>query len=565
MKKPKGDFTLFVFIGMAFCLLLAQLYMHQNVRLYGDDWHYFDYVRRGVKAFFIAQYDHYRLVNGRAIVHLLITIFLGLPMWVWRLVNSLFILSIAVIGSLISINKDARYRASLLYGMVIMTLSISAIDHGMAEQSIYWLTGSFNYLYPLWLFFVFAYVYSIKARYQATPTVILIGFLAAATVEQSAMMTLGMIVLNLLWYVYINNDVSHYGILGNLKLIHKRQWLLLMVVLIGAMSVIVAPSVFVRVTLEKNEAGKGLALILANIVFQGNMFFTSRPMAPVHILTMVAAGAVIQSKLAGKNKKLSLRTWLLMPIFMIGVFGFILNHIARFEMIGDMRIVQNILSKPPLMQVALLCYLAMLFYAAWVVMVENLIGHAGLPMIFLILGIGTVMMMLVSPIFGFRNLIFAYFMLVMYSAMLLQKFMDYRRILLVCCGLSFLYDFYGLCMVGLLFWGVAYFMKNDYGNYQKVLTLIAVAVICGAMYGDDYGPYSANRMSYDLNLRLAEKHKEALENSGDADMDSMLTQYELPYRYFRWAMPYDNHYYDGYYKAYLGVPKTVKINWVQGQ
>ena len=123
-----------------------------------------------------------------------------------------------------------------------MFFLIAAIEINMSRQSIYWLTGSFNYIYPLFLFF--AYFYCItkienKNYYIAS---IIVGLLSAATMEQSSMMTFGLTLLVLL------SKFKEFKNIKNTLHENKKLLLLLAVTLIGTCSVLLSPSQFIRIS-----------------------------------------------------------------------------------------------------------------------------------------------------------------------------------------------------------------------------------------------------------------------------------------------------------------------------
>ena len=70
MDKRATIINRFISIGIVVSLGLATFSILTKVRLYGDDWHYFQYATGGINYFFLRHYDHYLLANGRALVHL---------------------------------------------------------------------------------------------------------------------------------------------------------------------------------------------------------------------------------------------------------------------------------------------------------------------------------------------------------------------------------------------------------------------------------------------------------------------------------------------------------------
>ncbi|MDP3387657.1 MAG: DUF6056 family protein, partial [Eubacteriales bacterium] len=253
MDKRTEIVNRLISIGVLLCLGIATFIILTKVRLYGDDWHYFQYTKVGVKFFFSKHYDHYLLANGRALVHLWVTLFLALPMVFWRIINTFFVLSVVVRITDLSLNKDEEMSKTVLFGLLVVAMLASALDRSMTEQSVYWLTGSFNYLYPLWLFTWFMHRYIIKNKSEVDGRLMVLGFFAASSVEQVGMMTIGLVVLTLAYNAYLRTD-PNTSLTEKIRTINKKEWILLMIVTFGAATVILAPSVFLRMTLEKNTA-----------------------------------------------------------------------------------------------------------------------------------------------------------------------------------------------------------------------------------------------------------------------------------------------------------------------
>ena len=177
-------------ILLSFFFILVFL-INSQIGLFGDDYYYVSFVKNN---FFELHKNHYIEVNGRAIVHLLDSIFLALPKIFWSILNSLMITSIAYFASkiiaLFSSKKNIFEKS-----IIIFLFSILTIDILVTRQSVYWITGSFNYIYPTFMFFGYWYTllkYSLNnfQNKKVLPLVIL-AFLASATVEQAGMMSFG--------------------------------------------------------------------------------------------------------------------------------------------------------------------------------------------------------------------------------------------------------------------------------------------------------------------------------------------------------------------------------------
>ena len=550
----------FISIGIVLCLGLATFTILTKVRLYGDDWHYFQYTKGGVKFFFSKHYDHYLLANGRALVHLWATVFLALPMVFWRVINTFFVLSVVVRIADLSLNRDEERSKTILFGLLVVATLASALDRSMTEQTAYWLTGSFNYLYPLWLFTWFMHRYIVKNKSEVDSKLMVLGFFAASSVEQVGMMTIGIVVLTLVYSLYLRSKAG-MSLSERMKTINKNEWILLMIVTIGAATVIFAPSVFLRMTLEKNTTDSTLELVLVNIFSEGQLFFKSDAMAPVHVLAILAGFSVLYRRVTSVSK-LKTVEWLTMGFSAIGILGVVLSFVSK-QFFPNNSIAAGLLEHKTFLPVLIGCYFIFLFYTSILVFVYKWIKSNQLPIIILIVGLGSILMLLISPIFGYRNLLFMYFLLVLYGVLLLQMNINYNTLLLMCMGIAFVREEFMLSVIsGLLYVGVLSFKNwKLVGILRKFAVIFIIMLLCTKLFLGNYAPYSANASSYDINLELAKEYKEGIMTTTDGH-PLPLQLLVLPYREYRWTMPYDDTYYNDCFNMYLGIDPKTEIEWI---
>lgn len=547
-------------IGIVLCLGLATFTILTKVRLYGDDWHYFQYTKGGVKFFLSKHYDHYLLANGRALVHFWATVFLALPMVFWRVINTFFVLSVVMRITDLSLNRDEERSKTVLFGLLIVATLASALDRSMTEQTAYWLTGSFNYLYPLWLFTWFMHKYIVKNKSEVNGKLMVLGFFAASSVEQVGMMTIGFVVLLLAYNAYLRSEAT-MRLTEKIRTISKKEWMLLMIVTIGAATVIFAPSVFLRMTLEKNTTNSTLELVLSNLFSEGGLFYKSDAMSPVHVLAILAGFSVLYRRFTtvGKFKKIE---WLTMCFSAFGLLGLILSFVSK-QFFPNNSIVVALLEHKTLLPILIGCYFIFLFYTSILVFKFKWIKYHQLPIIILIVGLGSILMLLISPIFGYRNLLFMYFILVLYGVLLLQVNINYNTLLLMCMGIAFVREEFMLSVIsGLLYVGVLSFKNwKLVGILRKFAVIFIIMLLCTKLFLGNYAPYSANASSYDINLELAKEYKEGIMTTTDGH-PLPLQLLVLPYREYRWTMPYDDTYYNDCFNLYLGIDPKTEIEWI---
>lgn len=256
------------YLGLFSAVFILAFAVMRNIPLFGDDYYYTTFWGEN---FWDKHIEHYMLANGRAIVHFLATVFISVNPVFWQILNSVFLALIATFAAKHFPLKNA------IYAVIFTALAmIPALMVDMTRESVYWLTGSFNYVYPFALLMLFWYLLYSKRGNFATLLYVL-GFFSAATTEQNGMMTVGVTVLYIL----------------DAKLIRKeklsaKMWCLLIPTVIGFCSVYLAPATFVRYGIETE---KGMLEVMAEqLPLLYYNFISKRYMLPFIILNFAAMG-----------------------------------------------------------------------------------------------------------------------------------------------------------------------------------------------------------------------------------------------------------------------------------
>ncbi len=218
-------------ILFAVVFLMSFLVM-RCIPLFGDDYYYRTFWDDN---FWELHKEHYLLANGRAIVHFFASLFVSLPPVLWQVLNSL-LLAVIALGIALLAGKKCAVVAAVLSVAGIFSLGVD-----MTRESVYWLTGSCNYVYPFAL--MITYWYLLTSGKGKLPILYILALFSAATTEQNGMMTLGVTLLYLL----------------DLRLIKKERvsasrLCLLIPAALGFVSVYFAPATFVRYGIETEKS-----------------------------------------------------------------------------------------------------------------------------------------------------------------------------------------------------------------------------------------------------------------------------------------------------------------------
>lgn len=177
-------------IMIIFYILLVML--HHYTLIYGDDYLYSTAAKHGPKGFYEFHVHHYLKSNGRALIHIFVTLALTKPgMVIWKILNPLIFLIIFY-----NIAKTFTDRKED-FQLVILVLCIIWLSFGSkyTSNSIFTITPVFNYIYPFLIMFPLLKnlikTYSGKMMYSLP----VMGFISGATMEQTGIMIIGYTIL----------------------------------------------------------------------------------------------------------------------------------------------------------------------------------------------------------------------------------------------------------------------------------------------------------------------------------------------------------------------------------
>lgn len=424
-------------------LFFSTFAVSMQIGLFGDDYYYGTFIKNN---FWGLHKNHYLTVNGRAIVHFLDTIFLSLPKPIWALLNSFMLTYIAYsAGKIIELfsNKKENYiKSILIFSFGILMLNIIVI-----RQSVYWVTGSFNYVYPI--FMLFWYLYSLFKSYKNNFSknqflLILLALFASATVEQGTMMVFGATLVLFLYIIFKNKKLKE-------TTNYKKILFILIATFLGTCATILAPSQFIRIGLEKSSSSN-----LVENIFNCMLFLI-------------------------KTFALEYTPQVLLAVTSLALFLFFSKKREKFS-----------------------------------------IDEIYLLVTTIILGIGSQIMMTVSPVYGERNTLFGIFMIMLFTAILFSK-------------ISF----------------------GDNKKIKKISYCITIILMIIA-YINIFKTYKNYKISNDIqneNINIISEHKKSNEK------DDTINLYMLKNDLYGWSMPYVSAYHEYWFKVYYEI-ENLNINWI---
>ena len=394
--------------------ILLMLYIHKFIYLGGDDFIYGSYVKGDITEFFNNHIYHYMFKNGRAIVHFIVTLFLIFDVYLWRIINPLTICCLIILISKLTNSDKEKYKKAITLSIML----VSFISINISREAIYWLDGSFNYLYPMVLFLLNIYLVNKSIEnnknYWYLP---ILGFVVGATVEQVGLMTIGVLFLILIDRLFINKNKVDMILYVNF-----------IATILGYLTVVLAPGNFVRSSKQSPE-------IVGNIIQLFRYNFMSDKMNFFMLLLMISSIAWLISFIKkGYNKKINFLLLILMVLnsILYSAIGFFTSSIMK---LANRFINENISIYSSLWEVtsrldgsnilgAILwgiavvsgCFtIIVLLYQGIVIYIKNKELNM---LVFIIVAIGAQFMMIISPVYGYRTVfpsLIAWIIVIVYS------------------------------------------------------------------------------------------------------------------------------------------------------
>lgn len=476
---------------------ISFLLININVTYFGDDYHFLLFSSESVSSYFSDVFKHYTLDNGRLIVHLLDSLFLKMPIIFWQILNSLMLTLICYFASKV-ITKDKKENMPIISTLFFFLISMLQIN--VTNQSIYWITGSFNYVYPMFMFFIYWYLLDrIELNNKYFILSIFIGFISAASVEQVGMMTFGLTVLYLLKnlvFFKINkksnkdNNISKYTLINYFK-DNKKLILLAVVTLIGIGTVILSPSQFKRMDIEKTKPFIenfmfAIKFIISNFSFEKNIL-------PYMLLYNISSILFICSlKSNNKKDKIINYSFIAMHILniLLGLYGiYNFSNVLSFGLIVNFTLI-------------LINYIASIIFLN-IKIYNKLISPLSIS---IVLMIGSQFMMIVSPVLGERNLV---------------------------CGL-------------LMFAFIIGIILSNTQNINKLYAIFIIILLCFALRAN----YITSKGYYETKL-IDSKNIEAI-NEYHKNKSNSLTLNVFNNNYC-WSMPYISPYHLECFKTFYNI------------
>lgn len=540
-KKIKENYHYIILV----VFFILQLRLHAFVYLYGDDYYYASYFKDGLKGFIELTKIHYMQVNGRAFIHMLDEFMLFSGIGIWRIFNpmviSVIVVTIAKIASsYYKINKainEEKLKIKAFYkkSLVISILLFSMLNIWITRQSVYWATGSFNYLFPVMLLMLFFYLYK-KDVYNGIKSkwLFLLAFFSAFTVEQAGFVVI-FINIYILFDIWLKkNKISKVYIINFIFSI------------IAYATVVFAPGNSVRTTYYTEFYENSLFTNIMNNTFSilDTIFFHEGIYIFAMLMILYIIFVTLNSKPSsriGKLFRLGLPS--VSSVVLIAYIDAITTDALR---IANTKILREALSLTLALYFVYFLYLSFLKYTR---------EKNGDLFFFVLMCLFTQGMMVISPIFGPRNILICGLCLFVPLTYYIVKYSN-DKIFLALIAITL--------MTGLLNWPnyliIAFLLfaiiASKHLNDRQVR--IFIAIVCILL---SFKYFDKNIQGYKENVEIHEYNAEQVERYKISNSTEELKLRYLNNEVYKWTMPYDDPYHMKRYKILydLGIETQIKF------
>ena len=490
MKDIK-NFKINKTVILTIAVFISFLIINLNVVWFGDDYYYLRYSKMEWGEFFKAHWEHYLADNGRFIVHLLESFFLRYNLIIWQIVNTFILTGITFFTAKIATFKK---KGKTFSAMALSFFLLAFIDITITRQSVYWVVGTFNYAYPILMLCIYWYcLLNLDNKKYWIPSIIF-GVLSAASVEQCAMMTIGITVLILISKMKSLKDIK------SLLKENKKLAILLIITMISAATVILAPSQFNRLKLD-SEVISGIESLEYNVKFFLMNYTLIKNMKVYYILFSFLT---FLYAIRDENKK---RKIVMIILAATNIVLYYINFYRQLE-IGVTMEISRLLN----------IFLLIVNMSILLVYLNFISRDSGLNIgiMAFVLFFGSQAMMIVSPTLGYRNMLF------------------------------------GLAMLNIILCKL--FAENSIEWTTKYLWVLFIgyALYINAMVAKGY---AANKEVELINQNIIAENKAIL-----GDKNETINLYKFAIEEYSWSNPYLTAYHLQEYKAYYDM--KCKINWI---
>ena len=190
----------FFFLGTAIILIIC------NTRLLSDDLFYYTFFKHGFSNFINLMKTHYETINGRLFVHSVLSFLLSFSSLLPALISVfIFIICTIFLGTKLLQNDSKKLNITIF---LLIGFSILLIGDNILIDSIFWLSGFFNYMFPLMLLCAYIVFFKKANNTKYAILAIIFSFLSTITTELNGAITIIFSIIFLIYHIIKKNKLT---------------------------------------------------------------------------------------------------------------------------------------------------------------------------------------------------------------------------------------------------------------------------------------------------------------------------------------------------------------------
>ncbi|MEN0664361.1 MULTISPECIES: DUF6056 family protein [Bacillaceae] len=332
-------------------LILVLYFIHFLVELASDDFWFSEVSSQyGLIEYIISRYEGW---TGRVFPEFLLYTMLNELVWLWRIINPIIIILLSY-GLVRILKRKVEFKDVLLALLTLGFFSPSILSNGF-----FWITGTFNYSWPIAFGLISMIPYADIILRNETPNVrmypfyFLFGILASISQEQVALCISSFSILALGSLIY--NKIK----------IDKKMLLLTGTIIVGTFILILAPGNGVRWQIEVDhwypqfDEMSVLAKIFLGMIWLFEKLFIEMK-ALVFLLSIITIISCIKKETINQSWYFKFFVLLVLSITGVNLLGIGQNYVYDFQSIANI-----VINKTGTIQDMIKSVLPYLFWIIW--------------------------------------------------------------------------------------------------------------------------------------------------------------------------------------------------------
>lgn len=396
MSKKSQNANNILLVSLILLIFILFLFISHNIPLTGDDWTNYLYKTTSLSSTIRIVIGKYLTFEGRIFSRIFILMLINNKLW-WEIINAFVIAAMFAIMNLLSNSNKSKNL------MLIIFLSILFVPNDVFRQCFVWVTGSITYMLPIGFLFIFLFIHHLytlnnrKFRLLYVTLLCLISLVNSMMVEHVSALMFFIGAYYLIKYFVIERKMDYFLLPS------------MLISLFGSIAMYLSPGVKARLLAWSPEFAqlsifskiKGNISNFISYTFISNTFL-------ICLLVLVMSN-LIRLRFSGWRKHLIMIALLVIPLVNVAMnmMSIIYAKSSQVRMIYDFL---HVIVDPNNIPIQLF-WVVFTLTLIWFLLFNKTIDERSKIVEFLLFGLVSNFVMLLSPIWGARTSATTIFML----------------------------------------------------------------------------------------------------------------------------------------------------------